>query len=91
MIKFLFLTHNTNERVNDYLIKHVKPENTLANVIQLAKTVVSTVQTQTLSKQLLWNVGKRNQTEIHGFNKQQKHGPKRSKSKHHNDHRQSHP
>ena len=31
-----------------------------------------------------------NQTKIHGFNKQQKHGPKRSKSKHHNNHSQSH-
>ena len=49
VIKFLFLIHNTNERVNDYLTDNMKPENTLLN-----------------------------QTEIYGFNKQQKHGPQRS-------------
>ena len=91
MIKFLFLVHNANERVEDYLIEHMKPENTLANVLQSAKTFESTVRMETLSKQLLQNVGKLNQTEIHGFNKQQKHGHKRSKSKCHNNHNQSHP
>ena len=49
MIKFLFYT---NERVIDYMIEHMKPKNTLANVLQLAKTVESIVQTETLSKQL---------------------------------------
>ena len=45
-------------------------------MLQVAKTVESTVQTETLSNQLLQNVGKLNQTKIHGFNKQQKHGPR---------------
>ena len=88
-IKFFFLIHNTNKRVKDYLIEHMHPENTLANVLQSAKTVDSTDQTETLSKQHLQNVGKPNQTEIHGFNKHQRHGPKKSKSKHHNNHNQS--
>ena len=39
MIKFLFLIHNTNEGVKDYLIEHMKPENTLADVLHIAKTV----------------------------------------------------
>ena len=43
VIKFLFLIHNTNETVKDYLIEHMKPENILAYVLQLAKTVKSTV------------------------------------------------
>ena len=90
VIKFLFLIHHTNERVKDYLIEHMKPDNTLGNVLQLAKTVETTVQTETLSKQPLQNVGKLNQTEIHGFNMWQRHSPKRSKSKHHNNHSQSH-
>ena len=77
VIKFLFLIHNTNERVKDYWIEHMKPENTLSNALQLANTVESTVQMETLSMQLLQNVGKLNQTKIHSFNKQQKHGPKR--------------
>ena len=91
VIKFLFLIHYTNERVNDYLIEHIKLKNSLAYVLQLAKTVESTVQMETLSKQLLQHVGKLNQTKIHGFNKQQKHGPRISKSKCHNNQSQSHP
>ena len=69
VIKFLFLIHNTNERVKDYLIEHRKPEKTLAIVLQLAKTLESTVQMENLSKQPLQNVGKLNQPKIHGFNK----------------------
>ena len=34
VIKVLFLIHNINERVKDYLIENTKPENTLANVLQ---------------------------------------------------------
>ena len=45
VIKFLFLIHNTNERDEDYLIEHLKPENTLATVVQLTKIVESTVKT----------------------------------------------
>ena len=91
VIKFLFLIHNTYERVKDYLIEHMKPEDTLANVLQSAKTVESTIQMETLSKQPVQNVGKLNQAKIHGFNKQQKHSPKMFKSKYHNSHSQSHP
>ena len=86
VIIFSFLIHSTNKRVKDYLIEHTKPENTLANVSQLARTVESTVQMETLSKQLLQNVGKLNQTEIHWETQ-----PKRSKSNCHINCSQSHP
>ena len=45
VIKFLCLIHNINERVTDYLVEQMKQGNTLADVLQLAKTVESTVQT----------------------------------------------
>ena len=45
VIKFLFLIHITNERVKDYLIEHIMPENTLPDVLHL-----NTVQMETLSK-----------------------------------------
>ena len=70
VIKFLFLIHNTNEGVKDYLIEHMKPDNTLVNVLQLAKTDESTVQREIISKQLFQNVGKLIQTQLHGFKKQ---------------------
>ena len=43
---------------------------TLTDILQLAKTVESTVQTKTLSKQLLQNIGKLNTTtEVHAVQK----------------------
>ena len=62
IVKFLFLTHNTNKRVNDELIEKMKTIDTLADIFQLAETVESTVQTDTLSEQLLQNTGQLNTT-----------------------------
>ena len=43
IIKFLFLIHNTNERVKGQLIEKMKTMETLTDTLQLAKTVESTV------------------------------------------------
>ena len=70
IVKFLFLTHNTNERVKDQLIEKMKTMDTLTGILQLAKTVESTVQMETLSKQLLQNIGKLNTTtDVHAVQK----------------------
>ena len=53
IVKFLFLIHNTNEMVKDQLIKKMKMTDALVDILQIATTVKSTIQTETLSKQLL--------------------------------------
>ena len=45
---YLFLIHNTNERDKDQLIGKMKTMDTLTDILQLAKTVESAVQTETL-------------------------------------------
>ena len=48
----------------------MKTTDTLTDILQLAKTIESTVQMETLSKQLLQNVGKLNTTtEVHAVQK----------------------
>ena len=37
IVKFLFLIHNTNERVKDQLIEKMKMMYTLTDILQLAK------------------------------------------------------
>ena len=49
VVKFLFLIHNTNARAKDQLIKKMKVTDTLVDILQLAKMVKSTIQTETLS------------------------------------------
>ena len=58
IIKFLFLVHNTNERIKVHLTEKIKRTDALVDILQLAKMVKYTIQTETLSKQLLQNVGK---------------------------------
>ena len=58
IVKYLFIIHNTNDRVKDQLIKKMKTTDTLVDIVHLAKIVKSTFQTETLSKQLLQNVGR---------------------------------
>ena len=66
IIKFLFLIHNTK----DQLIEKMKSMDIPTDILQLAKTVESTVQMETLSKQLLQNIGKLNTTtEMHAVQK----------------------
>ena len=43
IVTFLFLIHNTNEMVKDQLIEKMKTMDTFTNILQLAKTVGSTV------------------------------------------------
>ena len=70
IVKFLFHIHNTNETVKDQLIEKMKTTNSLTDILQLAKTVESKLQTETLSKQLLQNVEKLNTpTEVHAVQK----------------------
>ena len=57
-VTFLFFIQNTNERVKDQLIEKMKTMDILTDNLQLAKTVESMVQMETLSKQLLQNDGK---------------------------------
>ena len=66
-VNFLFLIHNTNERVKNQLIKQMKMTDALMDILQLSEMVKSTIQTETLSKQLLQNVGKvgNTTTEVH--------------------------
>ena len=58
IVKFLFLIHNTNERVKDQLIEKMKTTDTLTDIHQLAETVESAVQMETLSKHSLQNFWK---------------------------------
>ena len=70
IVTFLFLIHNTNDRVKDQLIEKMKTMDTLTDILQLAKSVESTVQKETLSKQLIQNVEKLNTTtEVHAVQK----------------------
>ena len=46
IVKFLFLIHNTNERVKDQLIEKMNTTDTLTDILQLAKTVESMVQVE---------------------------------------------
>ena len=71
IVNFLFLIHNTNERVKDQLIEKMKATDALVDILQLAKIVKSTVQTENLSKQLFQNVGKlgNTTTEVHSVTK----------------------
>ena len=50
VVKILFMIHNTNTRVKDELIKSMKPESLLQNILAIAKFVKSTINTEKLSK-----------------------------------------
>ena len=58
VIKFLFVIHNTDPKVREYLIDKGDPTKTCSDFLNLARSVESMVQTETMSKQLLQNVGK---------------------------------
>ena len=70
IVKMLFLIYNTNKKVKEQLIEKMKTMDTLTDILQLAKTVESTMQRETLFKQLLQNTGKLNTTtEVHTVQK----------------------
>ena len=57
IVKFLFLIHNTNQKVREYLIDKAEPTKTVHEFLTMARTVESQTATETLSKKLLANVG----------------------------------
>ena len=57
IVKFLFLIHNTNQKVREYLIDKADPSKTVHEFLTMARTVESHTATETLSKKFLANVG----------------------------------
>ena len=58
LIKFLFVTHNTDQKVREYLLDKADPEKTCQDFLKLAKTVESLVKTENMSRELLAGAGK---------------------------------
>ena len=58
IIKFLFVTHNTDQKVREYLLDKADPEKTCQDFPKLAKTVESLVKTENMSRELLAGAGK---------------------------------
>ena len=58
VIKFLFVIYNTVPKVNAYLIDKRNLTKTCSDFLNLVRSVESMVQTETMSKQMLQNMGK---------------------------------
>ena len=58
IIKFLFVTHNTDQKVREYLLDKADPEKTSLDFLKLARTVESLVKTENMSRELLAGAGK---------------------------------
>ena len=58
LIKFLFVTHNTDQKVREYLLDKADPEKTCQDFLKLSKTVESLVKTENMSRELLAGAGK---------------------------------
>ena len=56
IIKFLFLIHNNNTKVREYLIDKAEPTKTSYDFLVLAKTIESQTQTESMSRKLLEKV-----------------------------------
>ena len=56
IIKFLFLIHNNNTKVREYLIDEAEPTKTSYDFLVLAKTIESQTQTESMSRKLLEKV-----------------------------------
>ena len=76
VVKFLFLTHNQNSRVEGALLDKMEGASTFAECLVIAKTVESTIETEKLSKTFLQNVNKPETAEVNEIN--------RSKRQNHN-------
>ena len=50
VVKFLSMIHNANTRVKDEMIKSMKPESILKNILAITKSGESTIITEKLSK-----------------------------------------
>ena len=57
IIKFLFLIHNNNTKVREYLIDKADPTKSSYDFLVLAKTIESQSQTESMSRKLLEKVG----------------------------------
>ena len=53
MVKFLFLTHNSNTHVCEDLLKEMKEDTTLASMLNIAQVSEGTIHSEELSKQYL--------------------------------------
>ena len=58
LTKFLFVIHNTDSKVREYLIDKGDPSKTCTEFLAMARSVESMVKTETLSRELLGQVGK---------------------------------
>ena len=58
LTKFLFVIHNTDSKVREYLIDKGDPTKTCTEFLQMARSVESMVKTETLSRELLGHVSK---------------------------------
>ena len=58
LTKFLFVIHNTDSKVREYLIDKGDPTKTCTEFLAMARSVESIVKTETLSRELLGQVGK---------------------------------
>ena len=56
IIRFLFLIHNNNTKVREYLIDKAEPTKTSYDFLVLAKTIESQTQTESMSRKLLEKV-----------------------------------
>ena len=56
IIQFLFLIHNNNTKVREYLIDKAEPTKTSYDFLVLAKTIESQTQTESMSRKLLEKV-----------------------------------
>ena len=57
IVKFLFLIHNNNTKVREYLIDKAEPSKSSYDFLVLAKTIESQSQTESMSRKLLEKVG----------------------------------
>ena len=56
--EFLFVIHNNNTKVCEYLITKGDPTKSVSDFLKLTWSVESMVQTESMSKQMLLNIGK---------------------------------
>ena len=78
VVKFLFLTHNQNSRVKDALLDKMKENCTLTECLVIAKTVLSTIKTEKLSKTFLQNVNKPETTDVDEMDRSKRQNQSRS-------------
>ena len=56
IVKFLYLTHNQNTRVREYLLKELTDKTSLADMLQMARVCEGMVHSEEISKQYLESV-----------------------------------